>query len=1093
MLLCLASLLLQGVTAFAEDAATDFFEAKIRPLLIEKCGECHTGSKSSGGLSLSSREALVTGGENGSAINAENPQASLLLQAVRRSDDLAMPPEEELSKSEVALLEEWIKLGAPWPANIPVVSPSEERARNHWAFQPVTKPDVPAVQNTSWCRNPIDNFVLAKLEANNLGPSQQADRRTLARRVGYTVTGLPLSVERIESFVNSTDEQAYEKLVDELLDSPQYGEQWARHWLDVARYSDTKGYVYAREERFWVHAWVYRDWVVEALNRDLPYDDFLRLQIAADQVDGHDQSDLAAMGFLTLGRRFLGVPWDIIDDRIDTVCRGTLGLTVACARCHDHKYDPIPTADYYSLYGVFASSEEELVRLHSDDASEGFDAELAKRQAELDQQLTAARDESSERARSRVTDYLQSQRELEKYPAQGFDQVFSKTDLLPAFVRRWQAWLHRSQVEGEPVFAAWHAYREFEGEQFAEQAESVTRQLQELSPDKLNPLVREIFASPPASFDEVVTKYGDLLKQIDEQWKQSQTVAEGEEKPGSLPTPEAEQVRGVLYGPDAPSQVPNQPMVHVETFFDTDTINALWKVQGEVDRWIIQSGEAVAHAVTLRDAEVPSEPQILRRGNPVNFGDDVPRQFLKVVSGDVRKPFSQGSGRLELAEAIASPNNPLTARVIVNRVWTQHFGEGLVRTPSDFGLRAQPPSHPELLDWLATWFVENDWSLKKLHRLILLSNTFQQSSVATQDAEMQVRARKLDPENRLLWKMNRHRLTFEEFRDSLLSAAGSLDRTVGGKPRELFTAPYPTRRTLYGLIDRQYLPSTLRVFDFANPDLHIPQRSETTVPQQSLFLLNHPLMLEQVRKLAERPEGSTSPEQLMQNLFRRTLGRNPTETELSEALQFVELAEQTPQATPRETAKDWQYGFGTVNEAEGKTTAFEPLPHFTGTAWQGGAAWPDAKLGWVQLTATGGHPGNDHAHMAIRRWVAPRKVTIQIKSTLINEPAAGDGVKAYLVSSRAGVLKSEHSHQQPTELNVESIEVEAGETIDFVIDIHEVLNSDQFLWEIALAEQNGESVWNSQLDFPVDTVQQLNGWEQLAQALLCTNEFLFVD
>ncbi|MCA8994894.1 MAG: DUF1553 domain-containing protein, partial [Planctomycetaceae bacterium] len=473
--------------------------------------------------------------------------------------------------------------------------------------------------------------------------------------------------------------------------------------------------------------------------------------------------------------------------------------------------------------------------------------------------------------------------------------------------------------------------------------------------------------------------------------------------------------------------------------------------------------------------------------------DDVPRQFLKVVSGDVRKPFSQGSGRLELAEAIASPNNPLTARVIVNRVWTQHFGEGLVRTPSDFGLRAQPPSHPELLDWLATWFVENDWSLKKLHRLILLSNTFQQSSVATQDAEMQVRARKLDPENRLLWKMNRHRLTFEEFRDSLLSAAGSLDRTVGGKPRELFTAPYPTRRTLYGLIDRQYLPSTLRVFDFANPDLHIPQRSETTVPQQSLFLLNHPLMLEQVRKLAERPEGSTSPEQLMQNLFRRTLGRNPTETELSEALQFVELAEQTPQATPRETAKDWQYGFGTVNEAEGKTTAFEPLPHFTGTAWQGGAAWPDAKLGWVQLTATGGHPGNDHAHMAIRRWVAPRKVTIQIKSTLINEPAAGDGVKAYLVSSRAGVLKSEHSHQQPTELNVESIEVEAGETIDFVIDIHEVLNSDQFLWEIALAEQNGESVWNSQLDFPVDTVQQLNGWEQLAQALLCTNEFLFVD
>ena len=850
-------------------------------------------------------------------------------------------------------------VGAPWPES-KILKPqqSADKAKTHWAFQPVGNPDVPRV-NDPWLRTPIDAFVLAKLKKQDLKPSPVADRRTLIRRLSFALTGLPPKPEEVAAFVADTDPLAYQKLVDRLLESPHYGEHWARQWLDLARYADTKGYVYAREERFWVHAWAYRDWVVKAFNSDLPYDRFLLLQLAADQVADKRPGDLAAMGFLTLGRRFLGVTHDIIDDRIDVVCRGTMALTVGCARCHDHKYDPIPTADYYSLYGVFDSCAERMVPLASEPTGdESYQKELAARKQKLADKLAASRRESADRVRERIADYLHAQTELEKYPSQGFDQVFEKSDILPAFVRQWAAYLRETDRRKDPIFRHWHAYIRIPREEFSEQAAKITRELSEAKPGTVNPLVTKAFPEPPTTFEDVIGRYAKLFGQIDADWKSLivKSKEKGKEPPTELPDADAERLRRVLYGAEAACEVPDEPIVHTETYFDSGTCTELWKLQGEVDRWIIRSKYAAPYALTLVDRPAPKEPRIFQRGNPANKGDEVPRHFLSLFSKSKPKPFQQGSGRLELAKAIIDPANPLTARVIVNRVWAKHFGEGLVTTTSDFGLRADPPSHPELLDWLTRKFIEEGFSLKKLHRRILLSATYRQSSRGPTDSAVKAKAVRLDPANRLLWRMNPHRLTFEEFRDSLLAATGKLDREVGGKPVELLKPPFSSRRTLYGLVDRQFFPSTFRIFDVANPDLHIAERSETTVPQQSLFFLNHPLMLARAREMAEQVKSSPS-KAGVRSLFRRVLEREPTQRELSESLAFLQQAQPTRAVVPPVTAKDWQYGFGFYDEDQQRVAGFEKLPYFTGSAWQGGANWPDAKLGWVQLTRGGRSSG----------------------------------------------------------------------------------------------------------------------------------------
>ena len=551
----------------------------------------------------------------------------------------------------------------------------------------------------------------------------------------------------------------------------------------------------------------------------------------------------------------------------------------------------------------------------------------------------------------------------------------------------------------------------------------------------------------------------------------------------------------VWAGKDSPCEVPDEPIVNNEMFFTSGEVTELWKLQGEVDRWLIRTPQAPAYALTLVDRETLTDAWVLRRGNPALAGEQVPRWFLEVLAGEKRQPFQQGSGRRELAEAIVEPSNPLTARVAVNRVWLHHFGAGLVRTPSDFGRRAETPSHPELLDWLAARFVEEGWSLKWLHRQIMLSSVYQQSSLGADDAGMLAKAQLADPENRWLWRMNTQRLSFEELRDAGLAVTGELNREVGGKASPLFSN---NRRTLYAVVDRQFLPGVLRVFDFATPDLHVPQRSETIVPQQALFFMNHPFLLSRARALAKAAQqnGELKAEDRVKQMYRAAYQREPTSRQLAAALKLVQAAAET-QPTENLLAKDWKYGFGEYQEEQKRVAGFKELPHFDGKAWQGGPKWPDAALGWVQVTAEGGHAGNDKQHAAVRRWTAPHKMTVKVDSELKHPVSAGDGVRGFLVSSRAGLLQGAEVHNKQVPFVVEVLQVEAGDTLDFVVDLRDNLNHEEFVWEATVTELPAEgkeaAAWNSRRDFSGPAVARLNVWEQLAQVLLAANEFMFVD
>jgi len=629
--------------------------------------------------------------------------------------------------------------------------------------------------------------------------------------------------------------------------------------------------------------------------------------------------------------------------------------------------------------------------------------------------------------------------------------------------------------------------------------------------------------SSPASMREVAQRYGKLFGSVHKHWQEEvQTAATNHTAlPTALSDPEQEALRQVMYSADAPVNVPSGAIVDVEWFFDEPTRVELSKLQAEIDRWNIKSPGAPPHAVILEDRSTQRNPRVFLRGNPANKGDEVPRRFLEVLEGENRQPFNQGSGRLELAQAIANTNNPLTARVMVNRIWLHHFGAGLVRTPSDFGTRSEPPSHPELLDWLARRFMADGWSIKKLHRLIMLSSVYQQSSDAAregQNSDLSLIAssrngkldpEKIDPENRLLWRMNRQRLDFESMRDSLLAVSGKLNWAMGGKANELTKKPMNTSRTIYGYIDRQFLPGVFRVFDFANPDMHAPQRYTTTVPQQALFFMNSSFVVEQARALANRPEVAAinRPDERIRHLYELAYQREPTDRQLDAGLRFVKkaLTEPTP-VPPKPIIPSWQYGCGEYDEGSQRIKSFQPLPYFSGEAWQGGTNWPDSTLGWVQLKADGGHAGNDLQHASIRRWVAPEDCVVIITGTLAHSHKEGDGIRARVVTSRGGQLGSWTLHNDKAEIKFESVEVKRGETIDFVVDPRDNLNSDDFTWAPVIklanrptaASSAGDSAaeWDAKKDFggpPEPPPQPLNAWEKYAQALLLSNEFMFVD
>jgi hypothetical protein len=917
---CLGFALALGTITRASDtksdsATADFFESKVRPVLVEHCYKCHSSQTKSlkGGLRLDNLIDMRKGGDTGPAVVPGDVEASLLVKAVRyRDEELRMPPKAKLPAASIAALEDWVKHGAVGPAAagplIPVAKKTAsfdfESARNHWAFQPVREPEVPAVRRRDWPSTPVDSFVLARLEAAGLEPSAPADRRTLIRRAFFDLISLPPTAAEIEAFQNDPAPDAFSRLVERLLASPHYGERWGRHWLDVARYADTKdGVLMFGDDRIRPYAYTYRDYVIRAFNGDLGFDRFVHDQLAADAAAPKDQPwRLAAMGFLTLGRIFDNNIHDQLDDRIDTVSRGLLGLTVGCARCHDHKYDPIPQADYYSLYGVFASSEAplELPLIEPSRSLNEFEKQAEAKRREIRTFIDSQYTLLSTTARQRTPDYLVRAATTPPDPLETAIFFFSLApeDLRPQIIARWRYYLKQRARPDDPVFGPWRdlmaqADRDFAADASAVIARWRLRQLGTRA-GQLNPLVAAALNQATLrSKADVARTYGELIRRVDEEARSSSASA-------ALAFDEpARQIRSILGNHNSPAYFPKS---QTWSYLSRGEKDAFGGKLTELDRMTAKAQNAAPRAMVLVDAEEPSEPRVFLRGNPAQPGETVPRQFLRILAGANRRPFAHGSGRLDLAQAITAPENPLTSRVIANRVWMHHFGEPLVSTPSDFGARSTPPTHPELLDYLAARLQREGWSLKALHRLIMLSSTYQQASFD------RPASRQSDPENRLLWRYPRRRLDLEAMRDTLLFVSGRLDATMGGRPVDVANDPRNARRTVYGLVDRQSLPAVFRAFDFASPDQSAERRPRTTVPQQALFSMNSPFVIEQAKALAARPEvtGQATGVGRIAALYRLALARSPAPAELQAASRFLASPDPASSQALRSQLSRWQ-------------------------------------------------------------------------------------------------------------------------------------------------------------------------------------------
>jgi hypothetical protein len=753
----------QQADKVAAAQSIELFEKQVRPLLFEHCYACHSekSGKREGELLLDSVAAIQRGGSRGPLIDAVHPRDSLLLRVLSYQDDeLQMPPEGRLPAELRRAVEAWVHSGAVLPDSgtpapgVPAGSHSAEidwqAARQFWAYQPLVSGALPEVHRGQWVQCRCDAFILQRLEQQQLAPAPAADRATLIRRATFDVIGLPATPREVAEFVADDSPDAYERLIERLLAAPQYGERWARFWLDLARYADVTPNWLDSTER----GWLYRDWVIRAWNEDLPYDQFIRLQLAADLMEPVDPRDLAALGFLGLSPtrwkelRLAPVLIETIvaeewDERVDVVTRAFLGLNVACARCHDHKFDPITMQDYYGLAGVFASSQ------------------------------------------------------------------LSERPLLPA--------------------------------QEARQVRAARRQVEQLQ----------------QQLDEVQDKKSDAAKQLADEMARIRRE-----------TPHYD-----------------EPWAHVLT---------------EASLYVLPDGEDKTR-LDVRPGEARDLPVYLR-GNPATPGPPAPRRFLQILSPATPRPFQQGSGRLELADCLFGEGRDLAARVIVNRVWREIFGRGLVRTPSDFGSQGERPTHPELLDDLASDFIRHGWSMKWLQRELLLSATYRQSSAHRPEAQ------RVDPENRLLWRMHRRRLDVERWRDSLLSVAGNLDSRMYGPGADL-ADPAHRRRTIYGQVGRHELNDLLRLYDYPDPSAHSPAREITTTPLQQLFVLNSPFLQQQSRIIADELQWrypDDSPAERIERSYQRLFARQPSPSELTAGQQFLDATAPSGQAALENPAEAWR-------------------------------------------------------------------------------------------------------------------------------------------------------------------------------------------
>ena len=850
----------------------EFFEARIRPVLIANCHTCHDASKATSGLRLDSKEGLERGGSRGTAVRPGDPDASLLYRAISYRDPvLKMPPSGKLPDAVIADFRQWIEQGAHDPRTEAPGAPQPaainwERARLHWAFQPCKPVASPRPRNIAWPRSPIDTFLLARLEEAGLSPAAPADRRTLLRRVTFDLTGLPPSPGEIEAFLKDTSPGAFDKVVDRLLASPHYGERWARHWLDLVRFAETNGHEF---DFYKDEAWRYRDYVIRAFNEDLPYDRFVGEHIAGDQMatarrlsnDGKYWVTPLASGFFGLGEERNGatdleeVRSEMRDSKIDVFGKAFLGLTVACARCHDHKFDPIPTTDYYALGGIFDSTRTTLASISS--------PEVAKQIEEIVARL---------RADAQAPDVPQ------KIPLRDGDELFD----MNRFSRSGAAF---AEAGGGRLDSSRGVSDKLTGIMVSESFIPTKRYIHvRVAGTKFNPVREEpsllavtIFA--PGRYPKGVAGNGDRKMR----WK---TISLKEEVNQVCHLEIADRRRDGHIAVDAivfsDSKEPPEDRV--------ETLSPL-VAGGELEASIPAE---IFGRVSYED--VPHNLRIHERGNHLNLGREVPRGFLRILDGQDSAPYSNGSGRRALAEALTRPSNPLLARVMVNRIWKHHFGEGLVRTVDNFGRTGERPSHPELLDYLAQAFISEGWSIKAMHRMMVLSATYRMDSTASEAAQTK------DPQNRLLSHMPVRRLDAESVRDAILAVSGSLDKTVYGPSVQVHVSQFQDgrgkpasgpldgagRRSIYLEVRRNFLTPLLLAFDYPLPTATAGRRMVSTVPAQALTLMNNEFVAAQAGLWSERMESSyPDPRARLDAMFLRIFARAPEPAERDRVQTFL--------------------------------------------------------------------------------------------------------------------------------------------------------------------------------------------------------------
>jgi hypothetical protein len=908
----LGFLVLLPATALAQTqaaASPDFFETKIRPILAGYCYGCHTNS-ALGGLRLDSREDMIKGGQRGIAVVPGDPDNSLLIKAIKQTDPgLKMPLGGKLKDSEVAEFAAWIKAGAVWPKTVIsakptasdkyVISPSR---RAFWSFLPLQNPAPPDVKDPKWAKTEIDRFILSKLDHEGIKPVAPAAKLDLLRRASLDLTGLPPTPDEISAFEKDNTPGAFAKVVDRLLASPHYGERWGRFWLDVARYGEDdyrslnpnpKGY------RPYPNAYAYRDWVIQAFNDDMPYDQFVKAQIAGDLLDAKERyKTLPATGFLGLG------PWyydngsnevtraDERHDRVDAVSRGFLGLTVACARCHDHKYDPIPQTDYYAMAGVFFDTNYEEYPQAPQKVVAAYtklEEAVDEKQKILQETNTSLTSELSHALVYQTSNYLQGVWEVTGRQKKEIAQVVDARKLDYELLERWIKYMGRTSDKYK-YKEDWQALVKkggtpAEAKKLADrfQDDVVAAMLAKNDIDAQNKIIadKDVVGSKPKKRTDKPSNFvsnkdfnpgSDLLlkslpdnqnnfwieifqREINDNIDPNDMMNARQGNPGVL----------LFRGWGLESRLGAEDRARVKTL--QDDLDAAKKK--------LEPHYPFIHGV--KDSAQPVNIQLAIRGNPENLGPEVPRHFLSVFSDGDPAPFKEGSGRLQMAQLIVK--QPIAMRVIVNRIWKEHFGTGIVDTPSNFGFGGERPTDPELLEYLANDFVKNGMSIKKLQREIMLSAAYQLSSDNNQAAYEK------DSGNRLYWRANRKRMDAEQVRDSILEVSGDLDDSLGGPSGDLI--PQFKRRTVYGKVSRYKLDAYLQLFDFPTPNISAEKRFTTTVPLQRLFLMNSDFVQLESEALARRVAAEQDNRARIRKLYLLVYGRDPKDPEIQAGLDYL--------------------------------------------------------------------------------------------------------------------------------------------------------------------------------------------------------------